>query len=54
MLDIYENDDPPGTVLYTVGMFYAQRKSLHWLPYPVEHMDFRKEAFSAPPLPRKA
>ena len=54
MLDIYENDDPPGTVLYTVGMFYAQRKSLHWLPYPVEHMDFRTEAFSAPPLSRKA
>ncbi|HEY2133343.1 MAG TPA: ABC transporter substrate-binding protein [Acetobacteraceae bacterium] len=54
MLDIYDNDDPPGTVLHTVGMFYAEHKSLHWLAYPVEHMDFRKDAFSAPPAARKA
>ena len=54
MLDIYEHDDPPGTVLFTVGMFYAERRTLNWLPYPVEHMDFRKDAFSAPPARRKA
>jgi len=54
MLDIYEHDDPPGTVLYTAGMFYAERKNLHWLAYPVEHMDFRKDAFAQAPVPRKA
>lgn len=54
MLDIYDHDDPPGTVLFTAGMFYAQRRDLHWRPYPVEHMDFRKDAFSAAPVPRKA
>ena len=54
MLDIYDWEDPPGTVLYTVGMFYAQRKDLHWRPYPVEHMDFRKEAFAADPVRRKS
>jgi peptide/nickel transport system substrate-binding protein len=54
MLDIYDWDDPPGTVLFAIGMFYAERRSLHWQPYPVEHMDFRTAAFSAPPQPRKA
>lgn len=54
MLDIYDWEDPPGTVLFTAGMFYGERKNLNWLPYPVEHMDFRTEAFSAPPAPRKA
>jgi peptide/nickel transport system substrate-binding protein len=54
MLDIYDWEDPPGTVLFAMGMFYAQRRSLHWQPYPVEHMDFRAAAFSVPPLPRKA
>jgi hypothetical protein len=54
MLDIYDWDDPPGTVLFAIGMFYAERRSLHWQPYPVEHMDFRAAAFSAPPQPRKA
>ena len=54
MLDIYDWEDPPGTVLYTVGMFYAQHKTLHWKPYPVEHMDFRSFAFSAPPQSRSA
>jgi peptide/nickel transport system substrate-binding protein len=54
MLDIYDHDDPPGTVLFTAGMFYGERRDLHWLPYPVEHMDFRTEAFSAPPVARKA
>ena len=54
MLDIYDWEDPPGTVLFTAGMFYGERKNLNWLPYPVEHMDVRAEAFSAPPAPRKA
>ena len=54
MLDIYDWEDPPGTVMFTVGMFYGQRSSLNWTPYPVEHMDFRSFAFSAPPQPRKA
>ena len=26
MLDIYDWDDPPGTVLFAIGMFYAQRR----------------------------
>ena len=54
MLDIYDYEDPPGTVLFTAGMFYGQRKDLHWLPYPVEHMDFRMDAFSTPPAARRA
>ena len=53
MLDIYDWEDPPGTVLYTVGMFYAQRKDFHWRPYPVEQMDFRRDAFAADPVRRK-
>jgi peptide/nickel transport system substrate-binding protein len=41
MLDIYSWGDPPGTVLHTLGMFYAKRKDVAWTPYPAAYMDFR-------------
>ena len=34
MLDIYDWEDPPGTVLFAMGMFYASGAALHWQPYP--------------------
>ncbi|MFI5011399.1 MAG: ABC transporter substrate-binding protein [Hyphomicrobiales bacterium] len=41
MLDIYDNDDPCGTVLHEFGIFYGKRKDIGWTPLPVEWMDFR-------------
>ncbi|QIE56646.1 hypothetical protein G5B40_15120 [Pikeienuella piscinae] len=43
MMEIYHNDDPPGTVLHDFGMFYGLAKGIDWTPLPAEYMDFRKE-----------
>ncbi len=40
MLTIYEEIDPPGTTLHDLTMFYGKKKSVAWMPYPVEYMDF--------------
>ncbi|QCK87565.1 hypothetical protein E8L99_18275 [Phreatobacter aquaticus] len=41
MLEIFDNDDPAGTVLHDLTMFYGKRKDVPWQPYPIEYMDFR-------------
>ncbi len=41
MLEIFDNDDPAGTVLHDLTMFYGKRKDVPWHPYPIEYMDFR-------------
>lgn len=41
MLEIWDNEDPAGTVLHDLTMFYGQRSNVPWQPYPVEYMDFR-------------
>jgi len=41
MLEIYDNTDPPGTVLHQFGLFYGKRRDVAWTPLPVEWMDFR-------------
>lgn len=43
MLDIYDNTDPPGTVLHQFGLFYGKRRDVAWQPLPVEWMDFRND-----------
>jgi peptide/nickel transport system substrate-binding protein len=40
MLDIYE-EDPPGTYLHTLPMFYGKRKQIAWTPTDTAFMDFR-------------
>jgi peptide/nickel transport system substrate-binding protein len=40
LLDIYE-EDPPGTYLHTLPMFYGKRKQLGWTPTDTAFMDFR-------------
>jgi peptide/nickel transport system substrate-binding protein len=40
MLDIYEQD-PPGTYLHQLTMFYGKRKDLNWQPTYRAFMDFR-------------
>jgi peptide/nickel transport system substrate-binding protein len=42
MLEIFDVDDPAGTVLHDLTMFYGKRKDLSWTPYPIEYMDFRQ------------
>lgn len=41
MLEIFDTDDPAGTVLHDLTMFYGKRKDVPWHPYPIEYMDFR-------------
>lgn len=41
MLEIWEIEDPNGTVLHQNAMFYAKRKSIKWKAYPHPYMDFR-------------
>lgn len=41
MLEIYEDVDPPGTVLHDLTMFYGVRPGVDWSPYPIEYMDLR-------------
>lgn len=41
MMDIYDNEDPPGMILHTMGTFYGKKKSVHWTPSKSVYMDFR-------------
>lgn len=41
MLEIWDVEDPAGTVLHDLTMFYGKRKDLAWQAYPIEYMDFR-------------
>ena len=46
MLEIWEIDDPNGTVLHQNAMFYAKRKDVNWHAYPHPYMDFRPRNLS--------
>ncbi|NVK41044.1 MAG: ABC transporter substrate-binding protein [Oceanospirillaceae bacterium] len=39
MLEIYERQDPPGTYLHTLPMFYGVRGDLQWTPTDTPFMD---------------
>ncbi|MFC6671881.1 ABC transporter substrate-binding protein [Marinobacterium aestuariivivens] len=39
LLDIYERQDPPGTYLHTLPMFYGVRGDLEWMPTDTPFMD---------------
>ncbi len=41
MLDISENQDPPGTYLYLLPLFYGQSDKVKWTPIVSHFMDFR-------------
>jgi peptide/nickel transport system substrate-binding protein len=40
MLKVYDETDPPGTVLHDLVMLYGKKKTFKWTAYPVEYMDF--------------
>lgn len=46
LLDIYEQD-PPGTYLHTLPMFYGKRKGFEWAPTDTAFMDLRAENLRA-------
>jgi peptide/nickel transport system substrate-binding protein len=46
MLEIYQNEDPCGTYLHQLTMFYGKRKDIGWKPYVVEYMDLRPGSLS--------
>lgn len=41
MMEIYDHDDPVGTILHLNGAFYGKKKSVDWKPYPVDYLDLR-------------
>jgi peptide/nickel transport system substrate-binding protein len=49
MLTIYDETDPPGTVLHDLVMLYGKKNDVIWRPMPMEYMDFRARnlAFTA-------
>ncbi|RXH36625.1 hypothetical protein XH99_06535 [Bradyrhizobium nanningense] len=47
MLDIFDEIDPPGTVLHSLGEFFGKRANIKWTPTPTGLMDFRPGAISA-------
>jgi len=40
MMDIFD-EDPPGIILHTMGVFYGKRKGVKWAPIPSVYMNFR-------------
>ena len=40
MMEIWQDEDPAGTVLHAMGMYYGQRADLPFQPYPTPYMDF--------------
>ena len=41
MLQIFEYDDPPGTYIHALPMFYGIRKGIQWEPTGKDFMDLR-------------
>ena len=41
MLEISENQDPPGTYLYLLPLFYGKSDKIKWEPSGLDFMDFR-------------
>ena len=46
MLEIYEND-PPGSFLHVLPMFYGKQKALNWQPTETAFMDFRAQGLGS-------
>ncbi|MCR9121024.1 MAG: ABC transporter substrate-binding protein [Phyllobacteriaceae bacterium] len=46
MLDIWCNEDPPGTVLHSLGEFFGKRADIIWEPTQTALLDFRPGAIS--------
>ncbi len=46
MLDIYDEIDPPGTVLHSLGEFFGKRANIKWTPTATGLMDFRPGAIN--------
>jgi peptide/nickel transport system substrate-binding protein len=46
MLEIWEIEDPCGTVIHQNFILYGKRRDLAWRPYPVHWMDFRPRHFT--------
>ena len=46
MLEIFDHEDPPGTIIHTFPAFYGKRDDLNWQPYVVDQMDFRSRNLS--------
>ena len=46
MLEIFDHDDPPGTVIHTYPAFFGVRADVDWRPYVVNQMDFRARNLS--------
>jgi len=44
MLEITENQDPPGTYLYLLPLFYGKHDKVKWEPSVAHFMDFRAGA----------
>ena len=40
MMDIFLQEDPGGTVLHAMGMFYGKRRDIPFEAYPTPYMDF--------------
>lgn len=46
MLEIWEIEDPCGTVLHQNFILYGKRRDIPWRPYPLHWMEFRPRHFS--------
>ncbi len=46
LLQIYEHDDPPGTYLYYLAMFYGKQTSFDWKDLGIAAMDFSAKNLS--------
>lgn len=49
LLEIYERQDPPGTYLHTLPMFYGVRGELDWTPTDTPFMDLSARMLSIAP-----
>ncbi|AEG58239.1 ABC transporter substrate-binding protein [Sinorhizobium meliloti] len=47
MLDIFDQIDPPGTVLHSLAEFFGKRSDITWAPTPTGLLNFRPGAFKA-------
>jgi peptide/nickel transport system substrate-binding protein len=43
MLEIYQNEDPAGTYLHQLAMFYGKSKDIDWKPDVVEYLNLRPD-----------
>ena len=41
LLEIYHEEDPGGTPLHELTMFYGKQENIDWTAYSFEYMDLR-------------